>query len=78
MAMAVKTLLFPALRLHPHAIKRATLAGSAWGVGMGVALTALKFQDCGVVCLSDVAINTAIATVAGTLTIGPVAALRRA
>ena len=41
---------------------------------MGLALTALKFQDCGVVCLSDVAVNTAISVVAGILTIGPVAA----
>jgi hypothetical protein len=45
---------------------------------MGVWLTALKFQGCGVVCLSDVVINTAIATAAGILAIGPVAALRRA
>jgi hypothetical protein len=78
MTIAAKALLFPAFRLHPHAIRRAILAGSAWGIGMGVALTALKFQGCGIVCLSDVAINTAIATAAGILTIGPVAALRRA
>jgi hypothetical protein len=70
---AARTLSFPALRLHPHALRRAVLAGSTWGVAMGLALTALRFQDCGVVCLSDVAINTVIAVVAGILTIGPVA-----
>jgi hypothetical protein len=71
---AARTLSFPTLRLHPRAVRRAVLAGSAWGVAMGLALTALKFQDCGVVCLSDVAVNTAIAVTAGILTIGPVAA----
>ena len=63
---------------RPGALKRALLAGGAWGVAMGIALTALKFQDCGMVCLSDVAITTAMASVAGILTIGPLAAFARA
>ena len=62
------------LQRGPHAIRRALVAGSAWGIGMGLALTALKFRGCGVVCLSDVVIDTVVATVAGTLTIGPIAA----
>ena len=74
MTIAARTLSFPAFRLHPRAVRRAALAGGTWGVAMGLALTALRFQDCGVVCLSDVAVNTATSVVAGILTIGPVAA----
>jgi hypothetical protein len=63
-----------ALRARPGALKRALLAGSAWGVAMGAAFTALQFQECGMICLSDVAITTAMSTAAGLLTMGPLAA----
>jgi hypothetical protein len=66
-----------ALRPRPGALKRAILAGGAWGVAMGIALPALAFLDCGVICLSDVAITTAISTFAGLLTMGPLAAFAR-
>jgi hypothetical protein len=72
--IVASTFSLPALRLRPHAVGRALLAGSAWGIGMGIALTALKFHECGMVCLSDVAINTTVAVVAGIVTLGPVAA----
>jgi len=75
MAWALSTI---ALRPREGALKRALIAGSAWGVAMGAALTVLKFQECGMVCLSDVAVTTAMASVAGVLTMGPIAAFARA
>jgi hypothetical protein len=74
---AVRAISPSVLRPGPRAIRRALIAGSAWGIGMGTALTALKFQGCGIVCLSDVVLNTAIACVAGMFTIGPIAAFAR-
>jgi hypothetical protein len=60
------------------ALPRAILAGTAWGLTMGLALPLLSFLDCGVICLSDVAVTTAVSITAGILAIGPLAAFRRA
>ena len=65
-------------RLPPGTIARGLLAGSAWGLTMGVGLPLLWFLDCGSICLSDVALTTAISAIAGIAVIGPLAALRRA
>jgi hypothetical protein len=78
--------LMTAARLHalhpshwpPGAIKRALLAGSGWGIVMGLGLPALTFLDCGMICLSDIALTTAMAVPAGIVAIGPIAALGRA
>jgi hypothetical protein len=59
-------------------IKRAVLAGGGWGIVMGLGLPALAFLDCGTICLSDIALTTAMAVPAGIVAIGPVAALGRA
>jgi hypothetical protein len=74
MSFALGAISLPALRPRPHALRRALVAGSAWGLGMDIALTTLKFQNCGMVCLSDVAITTAVAVAAGILTMGRLAA----
>jgi Mg/Co/Ni transporter MgtE len=62
--------------LHPPraALRRGLIAGSAWGIVMGVILTALGAWDCGVVCITDAALTTATAMAAGICTIGPLAA----
>lgn len=75
-----------AARLHalrpsawpPGACKRALLAGSGWGIVMGIGLPVLAFFDCGTICLSEIAITTALAVPAGIVAIGPIAALGRA
>ncbi len=69
--------------LHPSnwpsgALRRALLAGSGWGIVMGLGLPALAFFDCGMICLSDIAMTTAVAVPAGIVAIGPIAALGRA
>ena len=76
--MTAAARLFSGHALSPPALRRAITAGSAWGIGMGLALTALKFHASGMVCISDVLIDTSMATVAGILTIGPIAALSTA
>lgn len=69
--------------LHPStwpsgALKRALLAGGGWGIVMGIGLPALAFLDCGMICLSDIALTTALAVPAGIVAIGPIAAFGRA
>jgi hypothetical protein len=65
-------------RLAAGALPRAILAGTAWGLVVGVALPALNFLECGAICLSDIALTTALSVVAGIAAIGPLAAFRRA
>jgi hypothetical protein len=62
----------------PGALPRGILAGVGWGLTMGLALPLLSFLDCGVVCLSDVAVTTVVSVAAGILAIGPLAAFRSA
>jgi hypothetical protein len=64
--------------LPAGAVPRGILAGTAWGLIMGLGLPLITFMNCGVICLSDVALTTAASIIAGTATIGPLAALRQA
>jgi hypothetical protein len=59
-------------------LPRGLLAGTAWGLTMGVGLPLMSFVNCGVICPSDVAFTTAVSVVAGIVVIGPLAAFRRA
>ena len=59
-------------------LPRGVLAGTAWGLTMGLGLPLLTFVNCGVICLSDVAFTTAVSVAAGIAVIGPLAAFRRA
>ncbi len=73
-----------AATLHNHewlpagAVRRGILAGTAWGLTMGLGLPVIAFLNCGVICLPDVAFTTAVSVVAGIATIGPLTALRPA
>lgn len=59
------------------ALRRGIFAGAAWGLTVGLGLSVLSFLDCGVICLSDVAITIALAVAAGILAIGPLAGFGR-
>ena len=58
-------------------LPRGLIAGTAWGVTMGLGLPLMIFLNCGVICLSDVAFTTAVSVAAGIAVIGPLAAFRR-
>jgi hypothetical protein len=59
-------------------VPRGLLAGTAWGLTMGLGLPLLTFVNCGVICLSDMAFTTAVSVVADIAVIGPLAAFRHA
>ena len=61
-------------RLAAGALRRAILAGTGWGMAMGIALPVFNFFGCGTICLSDIALTTAVSIAAGIATIGPLAA----
>ena len=65
----------PALRLDARALRRALLAGSAWGLMVAAGFTALDAWRCGIVGLDTAAITAMVAAPAGILTIGPLAAI---
>jgi len=52
-------------------------AGTAWGLLFAVAMTALTFWSCGMICLDDVAATSALSIAVGILTVGPVAVYGR-
>jgi hypothetical protein len=60
--------------MPPGALRRGLIAGSAWGIAMGAMLAAVSAWNCGVVCVPDAALTTAISIAAGICTIGPLAA----
>jgi hypothetical protein len=63
--------------IPPGGIRRAVAAGTLWGVGLTVAFVALRFWQCGLICVDDV-VNTAVLSVAaGIVTLGPLAAFGR-
>lgn len=64
-------------RLPDGAVRRGIVAGTGWGLAMGIGLPLMTFMNCGVICLSDVVITTIVSVVAGIATIGPLAAFRR-
>lgn len=76
--MTLATIVRTGERLPPGALPSGILAGTAWGLTMGLGLALLSFFDCGVICLSDVAVTTGVSVAAGILAIGPLAAFRRA
>ena len=65
----------PALRLDARALRRALLAGSAWGLLLAAGFTAVEAWQCGVVCLDTAAITAMVAGAAGIPTLGPPAAI---
>jgi len=73
-AHAVTTFNGSRLRLSRRDVKRALLAGSAWGLMLSAGLTAVTAWSCGSVCLPEVAVNAGLSLAGGVLGIGPVAA----
>jgi hypothetical protein len=76
-SLAARISAFPRLNVAPGALRRGLIAGSAWGLAMAALLIAREAWTCGGVCLPDAAVTTALSTVAGLVTIGPLAALGR-
>jgi hypothetical protein len=60
--------------VRKRAVRRAALAGIAWGAPMAMLFTALDVWRCGVLCLTDAAFTVAITTFSGISTIGVFAA----
>ncbi len=54
---------------------RAVVAGTAWGLTLGIGLTTIGYVNCGVVCVPDALLTTGISIVAGVAAMGPLAAL---
>ena len=65
-------------RLSKRASLRALIAGITWGVIFSGGMIAYGMVNCGFVCLDHAALMTATSTVAGIVTIGPLAAFGRA
>ena len=63
--------------VRPGAWRRSLMAGSSWGIALTVGFTVTNFWSCGVICLSDVAINAVISVTAGVATIGPLVAVAK-
>ncbi|RAI37982.1 hypothetical protein [Rhodoplanes roseus] len=66
-----------AARLDARAMRRMLVAGAAWGVTVSLGLTAARAWSCGTVCLDAAAFDALVTTAIGTVTIGPLACLRR-
>jgi hypothetical protein len=64
-------------RLDRHATLRMLVAGIVWGVVMAAGFSAFALWSCGTVCAEDFAMSAVVSSVAGILTIGPLAALGR-
>lgn len=63
---------------RPAALKRALIAGAAWGATLTVALTALAAWQCGAfICIDEVAWLGGVSAATGIVAIGPIAALGR-
>jgi hypothetical protein len=76
-ALASSTLVWRRLRLTRAELARGLVAGGVWGLTMAAGLTAMSAWQCGVICLPEVAVNTALSLAAGILGIGPVVAFGR-
>lgn len=66
----------PFIRMRPDGLRRAVLAGAAWGLATGLGLVAANAYGCGVLCLDEAAMTVSASIAAGWVTMGPVAALR--
>jgi hypothetical protein len=62
------------LRWREGGIRRAVIAGSAWGIATAIGLVGLVAWECGGICLSDAAATVAFAVPTGILAVGPLAA----
>lgn len=66
-----------AARLDARTLRRMLLAGAAWGVTVSLGLTAMRAWSCGTVCLDAAAFDVLVTAAIGTVTIGPLACVRR-
>jgi hypothetical protein len=73
-ALATRLHDFTRSPVRPGALRRGLIAGGAWGIAMGLIVTAVGAFACDGICLTDAAISTALAVVAGIATVGPLAA----
>lgn len=69
---------WPQPRLTGRTALRVVAAGTIWGVALSAGLAALSFYDCGGICPDEVIATTALSVAAGIVTIGPLAAFKRA
>jgi hypothetical protein len=74
MAAAGPGRFLPPAAWRQGALRRAIFAGAAWGIPMAACIIALDVRRCGMLCVTDAAVTLALATAAGTLTIGVFAA----
>jgi hypothetical protein len=59
------------------ALRRGVIAGSVWGIAVAAGLVGLRFWNCGVICIDDAVITTALSMIGGLATMGPLAAFGR-
>lgn len=71
------SLTLPQPKLERTTILRVVGFGTAWGVAVAGALLGLSLYQDGSICLGQIVETTTLAIASGTLTIGPLAALRR-
>ncbi|MDC7789268.1 hypothetical protein PQJ75_25230 [Rhodoplanes sp. TEM] len=64
-------------RLDARTLRRMLVAGAAWGMTVSLGLTAMRAWSCGTVCLDAAAFDVLVTAAIGTVTIGPLACLRR-
>ena len=66
-------------RLRPSNgdVRRALLAGAAWGLVFAAGWTAMTAWQCGGICVPEVAVTSALSLACGMLGIGPLAAYGR-
>jgi len=72
---AARSMLPVAIRPQPDAVRRALIAGTAWGVPMAGYFVTMSAWRCGSVCPTDAAITLVLCVAAGIPTIGLFAAL---
>jgi hypothetical protein len=65
--------LFERLRA-PAALRRGLMAGTAWGLAVAAALTAMVAWQCGGICIDEMLATAALSIATGIATIGPLAA----
>ncbi len=61
----------------PRTLRRASIAGAAWGAALTVGLTALSAWQCGGVCIDEAVWFAGVSVTTGILAIGPIAAFGR-
>ena len=61
-------------RVPAGALRRALIAGTAWGIVVATLIVVPEAMRCGVLCVTDAAVTLAISVAVGILTLGPLAA----